>query len=122
MTTNAKITELCRYAIDHGFTNLPADTLPGVTIWATYNGYGTVTMKLYRANQMFYSRQFSLFDHDFARALFSDEPAMFAAQNIKKDETGDVYMAGISWAEYHMQVAVISDDPIKTMHEAVFHA
>lgn len=61
-----------------------------------------------------------IFNHDFARALFGDDMAMFAAEDIKKDELGKVNMPGLTWAEYHLQQAVISEDPIDYFYKVVF--
>lgn len=58
-----------------------------------------------------------IFNHDFAKALWGEDPAMFAMEDIKKDELGKVYMPGLTWWQYHLQQMVIAEDPIKYLGE-----
>lgn len=61
-----------------------------------------------------------LFNHDFARALFGEETILLPKTTYfldgRKDET-DVWMVAM---DYRLQQAVISNDPIDYMYEAVF--
>lgn len=55
-----------------------------------------------------------IFNHDFARALFGDTWTSENCQEVSYEE-----MDYKPW-EYHLQQAVISDNPIDYMYQAVF--
>jgi hypothetical protein len=72
----------------------------------------------------------TLFNHDFARALFGDKYYMkddsggvLVDEEYKKDEALNtvpgLHVYCIAVFEYHLQQAVISDNPIRYMYQAV---
>lgn len=98
----------------------------------------TQTVSTIRGDRTDYSHQFTvsdlILDHDFARALFGEERYIndLGASDIdlhiltsmaKKamwtsDEWPPVF-EGMSW-QYHLQQAILSDDPIDYMYKEVF--
>lgn len=71
-----------------------------------------------------YSKNDFLFNHDFARALFGDEPSPYGKvwQRIEPGK-GVEYAVQNGYVpawQYHLQQAVISEDPIGYMYKAVF--
>lgn len=64
-----------------------------------------------------------LFNHDFARALFGEEPPELAYQfHSSIIRTQDNLLESGGWPKwkYHLVRAVISEDPIGYMYDAVF--
>lgn len=58
-----------------------------------------------------------IFNHNFAKALWGEDMAMFAMEDIKKDELGEVYMPGMEWWQYHLQNMVIALDPLQYLKD-----
>lgn len=52
-----------------------------------------------------------IFNHEFAKALFGDEPGLGAIPGYIDDAP--------NW-QYHLMLAVVSDNPIDYMYQAVF--
>lgn len=66
-----------------------------------------------------------IYQHDFARALFGSEPfhilgVMGMAEQYRGELTNIQEVVSMTNSEYHLQQAVISNDPIDYMYEAVF--
>lgn len=60
-----------------------------------------------------------IYDHDFAKALWGEDPAMFADEDIAKGEYGMATMTGQAWWQYHLQQLVISEDPIHYLEQRI---
>lgn len=68
---NARLYKLCVFAVRNNFDDLASRFGPSDTLIASYNGAGSISLKLFaRSNALLYTRQFSLFDAGFALALF----------------------------------------------------
>jgi hypothetical protein len=127
MITSPQLTRLCQYAIEHGFKNLNRKEIPinaGTSIWASHNGAGSISLKLYANRSLVYSDQFSMYDKDFARALFGDgerRTYLLVDQKTRmltRDAEGVTF--AYEWA-YRIAMAVLQDDAIEYYHKKVFH-
>jgi hypothetical protein len=67
-----------------------------------------------------------IFNHDFARALFGNagmvliETGEWITKKENDNHRNQWVIGSLSCFQYHLQQAVISDNPIKYMYEAVF--
>lgn len=114
MTQAEKLEALANKATENGFNDIHG----GYKVTASYNQAGSVSLKYWAATgAMFRSDQFSIFDHNFARALFGEE---LIEIDKMLTEMGNKFPVKQSACCYHLQQAVISDDSIDYMYKAVF--
>ena len=124
MTNSEKLQKLIEKAIEGGWESghwttslwLPGDYSKNIA---------ESTLGMHHVNEL-------IFNHDFAKALVGDTPVelyfddggikhqfMGGSLSYPYDEGGSVQFVCPKW-EFHLQQAVISDDPISYMYEVVF--
>lgn len=64
-----------------------------------------------KSTALVWSHTFSIFDHDFAKALWGENFAIFPYGNAKA-------IGNVAWA-YHLQEMVMADDPMKYLEEHI---
>lgn len=117
MTQAEKLEALVRRAIEGGFSF-------GKQYYGQYIGTAEPAVLLFKVPDDTLRMPWAvplLADHDFARALFGEEPKrrydLYEGNGYSADEAGQVDLLNF---QYHLQQAVISSDPIDYMYKAVF--
>lgn len=106
MTNKQKLEALIQKAIDNGFPNKDGFTIDNFgRVYAWFPSLEDKT-NWYRPESI-------VFNHEFAKALFGE--------GLVDKEDIDHVTAGMSNFEYHLQQAVINEDPISYMYETVFN-
>lgn len=113
MTQAAKLEALVRRAVECGLKGpIPYANLDADTKYTFIRSEGLVEV-LTAPKPISQRWLFGIFNHDFARALFGEEPCEFDSMMIVMQSPP------VEWI-YHLQRAVISDNPMDYMYKAVF--
>lgn len=108
LTQSQKLGALLDKAVDNGFKS---SRLTSATAWQTL-------LRDYSLEEIDYFEL--IFNHDFAKALWGDNPKIWETDDsyLDNDDPSD---NGFIWNwQYHLQQAVIAEDPIVYMYWAVF--
>lgn len=119
MTQAEKLEALVRKAIDGGWRYLFQGSRTDIHY---YDGHISVITDSFAIT--YYDAATIIFNHDFARALFGDKEGQYwypecetVAPNNESKQTELCWQE--SW-RYHLQMMVLSEDPIGYMYKEVF--
>lgn len=124
MTQAGKLEALVQRAIDRGweFDNLDKWTWGAIKKTDTVMNNWYYFLITYDGKEQFIDAERILYDHDFAKALWGDVPNDWREANMicyPAHRSFEKPEAVPLW-QYHLQQAVISEDPIGYMYKEVF--
>lgn len=116
MTEAEKLEALIRKAVDGGFYEFAGGMFgkPEFVVLPE-DRFGHIKVHVKDWPSEYYSAEAIIFNKDFTRALFGEEPEY--EMDLYRPEGYQINLKNFEW---HLQQAVISDDPIDYMYHAVF--
>jgi len=123
ITQSQKLEALVQRAIDGGWQRLANKRWEVIGRDFGYGQESWVIEKLENVEPIwedyYHDKEWAIFNHDFARALFGKGIINNSKEVLRQGDIIEYKDWPAAW-QHHLQQAVVSDDPISYMYEAVF--